>query len=263
VNPSGDILVAVKRDLPSAVALNRGAELARRQRCRLRVLHVVDAGAPPDDGFVGTTSRDWTEALIAWAIRRGGVRVSAEDVVIRNGRAVGEIWREANTTAPSLLVLGGAVGGRPPGWLVRFLAQHARRLVLVAAERHRPAVVVGTDFRDADLPVLRSAAALTAGGISRVEVVHNVSLEREWAEAATSLNHPASRGSWSVDELHVTRERTPSAAILRRARAYDVDVVAVGAHETSGRTLREVLLAAKRSVLAVPLGAARRRVVTD
>ena len=62
-----------------------------------------------------------------------------------------------------------------------------------------------------------------------------------------------------IDEVEITADEAPSDAILRVARASDADIVAVGSHETSGRTLRELVLKARRSVLAVPLGPARRR----
>jgi nucleotide-binding universal stress UspA family protein len=81
------------------------------------------------------------------------------------------------------------------------------------------------------------------------ETTHSGGLYERAEKAATAAS--------DLDDLRLTQDEEPWKALLRHARAQDADVVAVGARETAGRTLREVLLHAQRSVLAVPLAPRR------
>lgn len=211
--------------------------------------------------------------LVRWAAEKAGVELDTADVTVRSGKPVPEISREAYMLDAELLVLGGSVQGcEPPGWLVRFLAQHARRPVLVASETHEPGIVAATDLSDGDLPVLHYAAALAERAGLSLHGVHNA--ESESAEetapggaraaAASSVEAVAclddlAQGDALADEVEITDDTVPSDAILRVARTSDADVVAVGVHETAGRTLRELVSRADRSVLAVPLARGRSR----
>jgi nucleotide-binding universal stress UspA family protein len=260
------ILVAASFDGPSAVALARAHQVALRLGGRLHIVHVI----PRANAAAHQTTR---LQIIERASRALDEPVTEADVAVRVGNPIAEIWREAHRLSCDLLVLGGSACGAMPSWRARFLAQHARCPVLLAAEPHDSGVVVATDLRDRHLPVVRWAARFAVRVGVPLEVVHNArrrapdalaavadGLSRDVADAVepeTWADADLDAAPPSQPHVRVRTEDAPTQAILAAARAIDADVVVVGARETSGRTMRALARLARRSVLSVPLG--RRR----
>lgn len=253
---SSHVLVATALDGPSVVALFRGAGLSRSLGLPLRLLHVLWEPPEASGGPSPTRAANARAIVVDWAVRLG-VDISPDAVDIRAGSRDVEIVRAARTTRPAFLVIGGtgAVESGGPGAVARFVVQHARIPVVVAAPplpSHR--FVAASDMADERYPVLSAAAELAAACASRATAVHAATeaTDGDRLERANALGR-AIAGMTEYDEGLITTHASVAAGVASVAHVMNADVVVVGIRDGHGATCSALLSSERRTLVAVPL----------
>ncbi|NOU29097.1 MAG: universal stress protein [Polyangiaceae bacterium] len=273
------LVVGVRLDGASALALKRGFELARVTMSGLTVAYVLPLtprGSKPSEGWVrDVMSRRAREgvaraAVQRWALKELGVAIPEDSLLIRFGEPAEELARAA-TALDAWVVI---IGGRPyatsagPGQTTRGIVARTACAVFVSGmARAGAGMVAATDMGTHSLPVLAVASALAEQLGRRVSVVHNVDgvvmhgaryplpagIREQVLGARLDRLSDVVRRDARVDDARVMHERDAATAILRAARTDDADLIVLGRRSAPGRTIRRVLADARRSVLVVPV----------
>ena len=253
------LLVATSLDEGGGVALRRAHVLSEVFSARLHVVHV-----PPSSAQLVVHERAAQDEVLRWAAEEAGIVLARHTIEIDIGDPATAIARAAKRTDAQLVVVGAPSAGAADA--IATVGSLAGRLPpssgLLVAHPPRTAgeLVAATDLRDAQFPVVKTAAHLADALAARVTVVHN--LESEGPVLALALENIADRLQElerlanELDRVHagrVSTTRTTAEAIADVARSRDADIAVVGVRRGHGRTLLSLLGTATCSVLAIPL----------
>lgn len=283
--PSRRILVAVKGDGSSAIALQRADAVAKTLSAELYAVHVL----PPEPWASAVFASRGTAAIRDLDAIRGATGAThrfcelmlarsmpADHVIVRRGGVAERVVEAARELDAELVVVGSGRAARR-GRRVKTLLRRAGRPVLFAHSSARAkAIVAATDFSDSSFPALTRAAELGAKLRASVTFVHNLDWRREIGAAGAPgapflgrpvnemmtdkrarLYHLAERLESPIDVVVLDRGR-PVDAICEISEIRAADLVVVGAHRRRALvgegTAESVLATLDCSVLAVPLG---------
>ena len=267
------VLAAIDRDAAGVLALDRARGLAAALAARLLVLHVVPGPVLFGHSPSPFARLDRARKLRAWCEEAIGAELRDADVMVAAGAFGPVVERAARVKGAAVVVVpaGKVVKGfvNASSRADRFVKRIGRPVLFSGPRKGSAAVVAATDLTSPILPVVSLAARLAGGLGGRVTAVHDSGGRGLHAGAGARTDARAGLASFppQVDggapiDLVVTLQRGAPHAILEVAESKDADLIVTGRTLSSkarpvarGRTLRTLLTATDRSVLAVPIAA--------
>jgi nucleotide-binding universal stress UspA family protein len=289
--PAKRVLVGTALDAASAIALVRGAGVARALDADLHVIHVIPGPPATSAWSLGTALddtrtmspevKDALEATHGFVVTNLLCHFFPRDrLLVREGHVAECIQRAADHLDAAYVVLGEPDTRKDRASVVREIVRGASRPVLVArAPAQSNRIVAATDFSDEGFPALTQASALAALLHAPLTFVHNLDPLAAFAASSTFALPPALLGTSLHDaaerrtlclrhvaealgaeaETRFMMRQSSVDAILEVARERDADLIVVGSHGGSGVRRRSAGIAealvqvAGRCVLVVPL----------